>query len=531
MTHKTGNAASPPTNCSADNKAGSAAYTGDVARLAALLWADPSLLSATDSVAGRTVLHWAVAGAQLAAVKYIIGRWNGDVLLAIKDSAGGDTPLHLFCGPHGIMQLLYAGGSFTPPLDARNTKNETPVDAIAASICISTAEAQAAMDDLLSNNSTAHSSRAAQKIFSFMRRSPARVPPMRHRPVLCARALTMRGCLMSAAPYVVVLSFVCAPSLRAAAAMGSALAVATTLACYSYGGPSHFGTAIYKAYFTSEPRVALVVCLALVLLLSIQNALCLSHAWEEAPRLAALHCLCQLLTLASYASVLVSDPGFIPGGADADHESYWLAAEAPKAISSASQGAETQDEEAQGGDAASSRADTHMTATFCPRCELERIPRARFSPFCMGMVRIFDHDCVYLGVSIGAGNHRSFLLFLCSALVSIAAGVGFAVKRPPSMGAPSSIPSRLFAFGVVFAICVVPPLCFLIVQQHRLVLSNVTLVEELRWIRLHPGADTPRTRTTQGWNDYAPHDTGSSVGNFLAFWRAERRAMDGKRTD
>ena len=42
---------------------------------------------------------------------------------------------------------------------------------------------------------------------------------------------------------------------------------------------------------------------------------------------------------------------------------------------------------------------------------------AVFSPLTGGMVRVFDHDCIYLGVAVGAGNHRSFIAFIVCAVM------------------------------------------------------------------------------------------------------------------
>ena len=89
--------------------------------------------------------------------------------------------------------------------------------------------------------------------------------------------------------------------------------------------------------------------------------------------------------------------------------------------------------------------------------------------------------------------------------------------------------SRLFIFGVLFGMAILLPVGFLVKQQHRLLLSNVTMLEELRWIRQHPGTDPPSTRTSAGWKGYAPYDKGSSLRNYIAFWKGDRHPRaDGK---
>ena len=61
-------------------------------------------------------------------------------------------------------------------------------------------------------------------------------------------------------------------------------------------------------------------------------------------------------------------------------------------------------------------------------------PRARYSPYCGSLVRVMDHDCPFLGVTIGEGNHRAFLLLLLSSFASILGGLLFAVANVPRSG-------------------------------------------------------------------------------------------------
>ena len=100
-----------------------------------------------------------------------------------------------------------------------------------------------------------------------------------------------------------------------------------------------------------------------------------------------------LLVLTGALTVL-QNPGMIPGGAPEVAAEYWEACRAlpPSADFNA------------------------LHPKFCERSELRRTARAAFSPLCGGMVRVFDHDCVYLGVAVGAGNHRSFVAFIACAL-------------------------------------------------------------------------------------------------------------------
>ena len=103
------------------------------------------------------------------------------------------------------------------------------------------------------------------------------------------------------------------------------------------------------------------------------------------------------------------------------------------------------------------------------------------------------------------------------------------MRHPPPVGDPGSLQHRLVIFSILLGLCLLPPLAILLWQQHRLVLSNVTVVEELRWLRNNVGVDPPGTRACPSWKSYAPHDKGSNLSNLLAFLRAGRQSIDGKR--
>ena len=76
---------------------GIAAYNGSNDALAEIFSKNPSLVTATDG-AGRTALHWAVAGSQAMTVKYLLGRWSCADLIHAEDRQGS-TPLMLYRGP------------------------------------------------------------------------------------------------------------------------------------------------------------------------------------------------------------------------------------------------------------------------------------------------------------------------------------------------------------------------------------------------------------------------------------------------
>jgi hypothetical protein len=255
-----------------------------------------------------------------------------------------------------------------------------------------------------------------------------------------------------------------------------------------------------------EPRLAALVLSALVLLLSLQNAICLESDTRVAPRLSAFHVSVQLITIAAYLCVISLDPGFVPGGTERDRKLYWAAAEA--ASSAPMEGSD---------------GNPCAVSGFCDRSELRRSTRAKYSPYARGMVEVMDHDCIYLGVCVGRGNQRAFVIFLAAAASAIATGVSFAIRVPPSaIVGLTAVGRRLYAFGVLLGLVLLFPLSYLLYGQLRGILSNTTLVEEMRWMREHPGVALPSSRADADWQSFAPHDRGSAPRNVIAFVLARR---------
>ena len=150
---------------------------------------------------------------------------------------------------------------------------------------------------------------------------------------------------------------------------------------------------------------------------------------------------------------------------------------------------------------------------------------------------------------IGAGNHRSFMLFLSAACVSIAIGVFAACKWPPpplptveAQAAEASllragarpVERRLHVLGVGLGVVVVLPLLVLAFQQWRKVFANVLTVEEDRWDARHPESAGECFYPTREdgeavFREYAPFDTGDSARNAVDFCRGTRRLTLPKR--
>ena len=501
---------------------GRAAYLGDIADVAASLKASPLLLTLVDDF-GRTPLHWAVAGGQTATVKYLLGRWDADSMLVVQDFAG-NTPLHCFCGPPAILHLLHSGGACEPPTRSRNKLGQTAIEAIAAANGMSTQEAQAAASMCLS--------RPDAGLLSFMRRSCRRIPPAKNQPRFWGMSLTTVDVLYGVGPLAVPMTLMVMPPSWAFLPFVALLMLLVILGFIL--GFSALVREATQGLFT-EPRMALIVLLTLGTMLALQNGICFAAEMRINPRFASVLMLLQCITVAAYYSVVTNDPGFVRGAAEADHERYWHALEepvsggAPKALQLTQSGGSPQQQvdKAHGdgleaGALMEQRASAHLRLAFCTRSELEQIPRARFSPYSQGMVRVMDHDCKYLGVCIGAGNHRAFIALLLGAFASILLGIICAVRTPLGLSAYHESPrTRLYTFGVVLGIILLVPVGSLLLQQQRMIRSNVTVVEELRWMRNHPDTDPPR-RGSPMWQFYAPHDTGSALRNIAAFAQGKR---------
>ena len=472
---------------------GEAAYNGRNGDLAALFDDNLTLVTGTDGM-GRTALHWAVAGQQVMTVKYLLGRWCCADLMKLNDFQG-HTPLCLYKGPP-VMATLLMYGTLSP----LGTSSPT----------------------LLRDANALLKKRVATNALSFLTPSVKREAPARVRPKCWVAAITAATCVVSIAPAALLLTLAMASpgaivSVTFVLLIGLACVFRVLVRLWGVGG------ALQSAYgfVTREPRPAFVTLTLLLLMLGLQNFLCLASQWAAMPRLTAFHLLLQLITAVSYMIVVTNDPGFVPGAAPADRAAYWTALETVPGRNPHG-GAER--------DAISEHPD------FCPRSELRKVARARYSPYCRSMVRVMDHDCIFLGVCIGEGNHRSFIAFLFGACLSLLVGVTAARVLPPPAASPTDEWQRLYILGMLLGIITLLPLGNLLADQLRRIMSNVTAVEERRWQRSHPNElppmrpDPELPRATwearmARWREYAPYDKGSAMRNLAAFVRCERGAV------
>ena len=508
-----------------------AAFKGDIASLAKLLHSDATLLTTCDSH-GRTALHWAVEGRHPSMVKYLIGRWQADTLLHVQDKAG-DTPLHLFAGPPEILKLLHYGGLHKPDVGVRNTRDQTPSMRIAETNSLAQRDTEAMMEHVL--HTPIKWDVESTSLYAFLRFSPVRRPPSAARPGIWIGRLNMVDTMIGTLPYLYLVALaVLEPGHSKWLAL--LLPFGMLVGLLLCGGPSAFFKAVVRTINEPSRRLALLVLNSILLLLGLINGLLGRYLISATPMWAAIECVLQVITCASYYVTVTGDPGFVPGASDADYAAYWQALEdaesgaqqsTPVAAAASVGGSDEEEVAIRAAEAAA----TQRISGFCPRSELRRIPRGRFSPFAGGMILCFDHDCTFLAVCIGQGNHRAFILLLYSAFSCILLGLHLALtSRPPWLrqGAAreeAPIYVRLYCLGVVVGMLILIPLGLLIMQQSRFILSNVTASEELAWIRNNPLMMLP-DRGAPGWDLYAPYD-GGRLRNLGRFLRGDRRPPPG----
>ena len=55
----------------------------------------------------------------------------------------------------------------------------------------------------------------------------------------------------------------------------------------------------------------------------------------------------------------------------------------------------------------------------CPECVILKPDRSRHCDYCGSCVAVFDHHCPWIDNCVGARNHKYFLMFIFSTLLSV----------------------------------------------------------------------------------------------------------------
>lgn len=205
---------------------------------------------------------------------------------------------------------------------------------------------------------------------------------------------------------------------------------------------------------------ALGLVVTILTLISLNGALNLGDA--SMPRMyAAMQMVCEAAMLLSYARAVSAPAAMIPGGLSEHHAAYYAAIERVPAGEG-------------------------LPSEFDERSETKKPPRAKFSPICGGLVRVMDHDCIWLGVCICESNHVAFVSFLIFANASLLLLISSYVAYLPSFWTmcayaahadPKRIVARLRLLVLAVGIILEFSIFFLLGFQLWGVLFNVTTVE------------------------------------------------------
>ena len=56
---------------------------------------------------------------------------------------------------------------------------------------------------------------------------------------------------------------------------------------------------------------------------------------------------------------------------------------------------------------------------LCPECMIIKTPRSRHCSICNKCVERYDHHCPWINNCVGIKNHRSFMIFISSLVITI----------------------------------------------------------------------------------------------------------------
>ncbi|KZT71285.1 hypothetical protein DAEQUDRAFT_749978 [Daedalea quercina L-15889] len=198
--------------------------------------------------------------------------------------------------------------------------------------------------------------------------------------------------------------------------------------------------------------------------------------WQnESPAVAIIGAYMCLLTISSMAAAAFRDPGILPRNLDPDPP-Y-----APQMSSESVRAPLPRDIRI--------RSETVRTK-YCQTCRTYRPPRSSHCKMCDNCVEGCDHHCQWLNNCVGKRNYTTFITFLMSAVATLILVICttaihlYLLTRAPfrlsfrralqtSDGAGS-------AAAFVMSILVIWPVMALLLYHSRLLLLNVTTIEQIR---------------------------------------------------
>ncbi|KAF6160797.1 hypothetical protein GIB67_035998, partial [Kingdonia uniflora] len=172
--------------------------------------------------------------------------------------------------------------------------------------------------------------------------------------------------------------------------------------------------------------------------------------------------------------------------------------------------------------------------TFCLYCSKPKSPRTHHCRSCGMCILDMDHHCPFIGNCVGAANHRSFIVFLISALIStiyvsgMSAYVGFHLWPPLDYGSLNLLSSFTMHSSLIMvkqiviaflssAVFLTPRsllLVYLFVASFSMEIGLTVLLWQQLWF-IYEGK-TYLTHLTQGKNGVGQRDC-QNISRFFGF--------------
>ncbi|KAI0345326.1 hypothetical protein BDW22DRAFT_1296069, partial [Trametopsis cervina] len=251
--------------------------------------------------------------------------------------------------------------------------------------------------------------------------------------------------------------------------------------------------------------------------------------WQnESPAVAAVGAYMCLLTLSSMAATAFRDPGILPRNLDSD----------PPLGSAGSEESLRQPLPRD----LKVRAGT-VRVKYCTTCKTYRPPRSSHCKMCDNCVDGCDHHCQWVNNCVGRRNYTSFFMFLTSAVLTLVLVICTAAihlwlltrARFDLTLREALKTSQGTGSAVVFclAILVIWPVTALLVYHARLLLLNVTTIEQIR-LQAHkslvPGPTPPNPFSHGNWRRNLMYvlcrTPGYSWADFPAVATQDKRAIN-----
>lgn len=198
--------------------------------------------------------------------------------------------------------------------------------------------------------------------------------------------------------------------------------------------------------------------------------------WKhESPAVAAVGAYMCLLTISSMFATAFRDPGILPRNLDPDPP-------CPTAVSTESlRGPLPRDIKVRRG---------VVRTKYCQTCRTYRPPRASHCKMCDNCVDGCDHHCQWVNNCIGRRNYTTFFTFLFSAVLTLvlvictsAIQLYLLTRAPFHLNFRHALQTTEGAGGAaafVMSILVIWPVMALLLYHTRLLLLNVTTIEQIR---------------------------------------------------